>query len=335
MSDVGLYTIPVVKAPDAPSPFFKGTTLQYAWDSTSVNLLMECARKYYLTMIENWRKKDQSVHLTFGGHFATAMEVYAHAKARGADHEEALDAVVEAVLELTWVRPLDPDGNKIMALDNGHPWTPDGDPKKNRDSLLRTCIWYFEEYKDDQVKTIILPDGRPATELTFKFESGIPDPYGGFYLLTGHLDRLVDYAGEPFVMDQKTTGQYLSPYFFKQFDMSSQMSQYTTAGKIVYNVPVKGVIIDAAAILVGSTTFGRSITMRTPGQLKEWHANIGQWLQMAEIHAASGNYPMNLTSCTNYGGCVFAGICNKDPSVRGNYLETDFEKRVWNPLAVR
>jgi hypothetical protein len=296
---------------------------------------MECPRKYFLTMIQDWRKKDESVHLTFGSYFASSMEAYAHCRAEGGDHEDALDAVVEYILEATWVRPKDAEGKKIMEEGNGHPWTPDGGPKKNRDSLLRTVIWYFEEYKNDQCKTIILPSGKPATELSFKFESGIPDPVGGFYLLTGHLDRLVDYAGEPFVMDQKTTGSGLGPYYFSQFDMSSQMSQYTMAGQIVYNVPVKGVIIDAAAILVGSTSFGRSMTMRTSGQLKEWHGNVSEWLSLSERFAETGTYPMNLTACSNYGGCVFKGICNKDPSIRDKYLETDFEKRVWNPLAVR
>ena len=43
-----------------------------------------------------------------------------------------------------------------------------------------------------------------------------------------------------------------------------------------------------------------------------------------------------LLSCgNNYGGCVFKGICNKDPVVREKFLETDFEKRVWDPMVPR
>jgi hypothetical protein len=317
----------------APSPFFKGTTLQFAWDSTSTGLLMDCAYKYYLTIIQGWRKKDESVHLKFGGVFAYAMEAYAHAKAAGADHEDALDAAVARTLLETWNHERDEDGNRIPGT--GTPWEPDNSPKKNRDTLLRTVVWYFEEYKDDPAKTLILPNGDPATEVSFKFESGIHDPYGGEYLLTGHLDKGVVYGDDPFVMDQKTTGGGLGAYYFSQFDLSNQMSQYTFAGKIVWNVPLRGVIIDAAAILVGSTTFGRSITMRSEKQLEEWHNNVAQWLGLAERFADSGKYPMNLQSCNNYGGCVFKGICSKDPSVREAFLKTDFEKRFWNPLEVR
>lgn len=328
MSDAGKYK--------APSPFFKGTTLQFAWDSTSIGLLMACPYKYKLTIIEGWRKRDESVHLRFGGHFASAMEVFAAAKVAGATHDEALDVTVAAVLEMTWDRPLDAEGKKIMEVGNGEPWNPDNSPKKNRDTLLRTVIWYFEEYKDDPAKTMILPSGKAATEVTFKLESGIKSNYDqSEYLLTGHLDKGVVYGDDPFVMDQKTTGGSLGPYYFSQFDLSNQMSQYTFAGRIVWNVPLRGVIIDAAALLVGSTAFGRSITMRSEGQLQEWHSNVGNWLTLAEAFADSGNYPMNLESCGNYGGCVFKNICSKDPRVREKFLETDFERRWWNPLQDR
>lgn len=318
-----------------PGLFFKGTSLQTSWDNTSISLMQACPRKYQLTILQGWRKKDESVHLRFGGDFASSMEIYAHARAAGADHEEALDATVAAALELTWDRPKDEHGKKILEEGNGAPWTPDNSPKKNRETLIRTVIWYFEEYKDDPAKTIILPNGRPATEVSFKLESGITAPDGSEYLLTGHLDKGVTFADDPFVMDQKTTGGGLGSYFFSQFDLSGQMSQYTFAAKILWNIPVKGVIIDAAALLVGSTTFGRSITMRSAGQLEEWHANVAQWLTLAEGFADRGHYPMNFESCGNYGGCVFKNICNKDPAVREKFLETDFEKRFWNPLEAR
>ena len=35
--------------------------------------------------------------------------------------------------------------------------------------------------------------------------------------LCGHLDRVVTYGGQKFVMDQKTTGSTIGPYFFDGF----------------------------------------------------------------------------------------------------------------------
>jgi hypothetical protein len=309
----------------AESPFFKGTTLQFAWDNTSLGYFMECPRKYYYTILQGWRKKDESVHLTFGGWFASAMEVFHHSKARGESYDDALDATVQYILEVTWLRTEEYEG----------PWTPDNSPKKNRETLLRTVIWYFEEYKDDPAKCVILPNGEPATELSFRFDIGIANSLGEPFLYSGHLDKLVDFGGDIFVMDQKTTGGSLGPFYFAQYDLDNQMSGYTLAGRVIYNVPVQGVIIDAAAILVGSTTFGRSITMRSKGQLEEWVGNVADYLHLAEVAADTGHYPMNLKSCNNYGGCVFKGVCNKDPSVRSHFLETDFEKKFWNPLETR
>ena len=316
---------------EAPSLFFQGTTLQTAWDSTSLGLLMECPKKYALTIIHGWRKVEESVHLKFGGIFASAMEEFFKAKAAGADFDEALDATVEFCLEATWEH-YEEDESCSLA---GRPWSPDNSPKKNRDTLLRTVIWYFDEYHDDPMQIITLPNGKPATELSFKFECGIRDPFGSEYLLCGHNDRIVEFGGDQFIMDQKTTGGGLGAFYFSHFDLDNQMSLYTYAGQVAYNLPIKGVVIDAAAVLVGQTTFGRSITMRSRGQLDEWLVNTRLYLGLAERFAESGEYPMNLKSCDNYGGCVFKGICSKDPSVRNNYLETAFEKRFWNPLVPR
>jgi hypothetical protein len=278
---------------------------------------MECPRKYQLTIIQGWRKTEESVHLKFGSIFASSMEAYFHARAQGGDHEDALDVAVDHVLR------------------ESYGWNPDNSPKKNRDTLLRTVIWYFEEYKDDPAQIIHLANGRPATELSFKFESGIASPFGTEYLLCGHLDRVVDYAGDLFVMDQKTTGGGLGAFYFSQYDLDNQMSQYTLAGQVVYNLPLAGVIIDAASILVGQTTFGRGFTMRSKGQLEEWLVNTELHLRNVERYADANQWPMNLKSCGNYGGCVFKDICKKDPEMRERFLETYFEKRFWNPLVPR
>lgn len=312
--------------PKAPSPFFAGTSLQFAWDQTSLGLLMECPRKYQLSILEQWTPKGKSHHLTFGGRFADAMQHYHMALAAGKDHEEALDIVVAQALRDTWLRTEDDP--------EGQPWG-SGDTKKNRFTLIRSIVWYFEQYKDDAMKTVILPNGDPAVELLFTFDSGITGPSGSNYLFTGHIDRLVDFDGTKFVLDNKTTGGALGSYYFSQYDLDNQMSQYTLAGRVCYNVPVKGVVIDAAQIMVGFTAFGRSITTRSQAQLDEWHGNAESWIRLAERFADSGKYPMNLKSCNNYGGCAFRSICGSDPAIRKNMLETHFEKRVWNPLDVR
>jgi len=61
--------------------------------------------------------------------------------------------------------------------------------------------------------------------------------------------------------------------------------------------------------------------------MEEWLRDTKVWLRQAEAFAQEGHWPQNDKSCTKYGGCVFRNICNKDPSVRQNFLESDFEKK--------
>lgn len=311
------------------SPFIEGTSIQYAWDSTSLGLLKECPRKYQLTMIDGWRRKgsDLSVHLRFGLLFHSGLELYDKIQAsHGLSHDDAVDYVLQFLLEQTW--------DRSEVCPEGAPWTPDHNAK-TRPNLIRSVFWYLEEYANDGAKTIILENGKPAVELSFRFETDFSGPDGRPFLLSGHLDRLVTFGDDTFVMDRKTTGTTLSSYYFKQYSPDNQMSLYTLAGKILYKVPVSGVIIDAAQIAVGFTAFSRGITMRSANQLEEWLESTYHWFNTAIELADRGYYPMNEKSCNNYGGCTFRDICSIDPVVRRQFLETSFEISHWNPLEER
>lgn len=308
---------------DAPSPFLVGTKLQVSWDSTSLGWLKTCPRLYEYSMVEGWRSRGDSVHLTFGLHYHAALELYDKLKVMGKSHDDALwDAVYDALVN-TWTA----EG----------PWRPDHNTK-TRENLVRSIIWYLDNFADDVATTARLADGRPAVELSFKFELdfGPQKSYGAHhYSLCGHLDRVVDYLGHQYVMDRKTTGSTLSPHYFEGYDPDNQMSLYTIAAQIVFASPVKGVIIDAAQVLVGGTNFGRGITYRTPSQTAEWLADLRYWFRLAEGFATEGHWPMNDRACGMYGGCTFRKVCSKSPEVRQKFLESDFERRPWNPLQVR
>lgn len=298
------------------SPFIQGTNVQFAWDSTSMGLYKECPRKYYYTMIGQWHLPQISMHLTFGLEFHKALEDYDKLRALGEDYEPALKKIVQDLMIRT-------DGWETF------------DSKKNRQTLVRSVIWYLEHYRDDTIKTIILANGKPAVELSFKMDLGIEAGDGNTYLWCGHMDRLVDYAGTPYVMDRKTSGSTINARYFDGFSPDNQMSGYTLAGKIIYNTPVAGVIIDAAQIAVGFTSFQRGFTMRTEAQLNEWVDDLTTWLERARVSAEEDKWPMNDKACHNYGGCVFRGICSLDPRVRDRFLESNFTKREWNPLEER
>jgi hypothetical protein len=291
---------------------FDSDGAQYVWDATSIALAQTCLRKYQYKMLEGWRGTFESFHLTFGKHYATALEHYYKHVALGATLDEALSLVVHEALIATWT----PEG----------PWL-SPDPAKTRENLIRSIIWYVEQFGREKISVVHLSDGKPAVELSFSFN------VDNGYVLAGHLDRLVEYSNDVYVMDQKTTKSALAQNYFNGFNPDIQMSTYTFAGQAIFNLPVRGVIIDAAQIAVGFTRFERGFTFRTKSQLNEWYDETMGLIESTRRHTLDKYFPMNRTACGNYGGCEFRGICSRSAEVRENFLAADFVKGPsWDPL---
>lgn len=305
----------------APSPFLAGTNVQYVWDSTSLGWLKECPRKYYYHMVLGLTSKGESVHLKFGIWFHQAIELYHKMRQAGQNHNDAVHTVVHESLKATW----GPDG----------PWESDH-PLKHRPNLIRAIIWYLDHFENDPTRTIVLENGKPAVELSFKMEMNFgPKASPLPYMLSGHLDRVVEFNEGNFVLDCKTTTTTPGTYYFDQYEPDNQMSIYTIAAKVVFNTPVRGVIIDAVQIAVGFTRTVRGMTYRTQDQIDEWLKDFEWWAASAERYAEADYWPMNDKSCHKYGGCPFRKVCSKSPSVRDMFLASDYERRPWNPLEVR
>ena len=319
------------------SPFLPGTHIQFAWDSTCLGLIKSCPRLYQYTMIDGYVAKGESIHLRFGIEYHQALQDYDIARAEGTSHEDAVHSAISELVRRT------------------HDWSVDETVKpgkyKNRQTLVSLVLDYLDHYVDDPAKTYIKSDGKPAVELSFRFEldwgpngwhhgdtytNADPQPY----LLCGHMDRVVSFNDQLFVMDHKTTTTTPSQYYFDQYEPHNQMTLYTIAGQVVLGAPIKGVIVRAAQILLEKENrFVSGFTIRTPDQLEEWMYDLRLHLERAEEYATAGYWPMNDTACDKFGGCKFRQVCSKSPSVREIYLRSDFEQlpleERWNPLRSR
>lgn len=295
--------------------------LQIAWDSTSIGALKKCPRFYELSIVQGWAPRQESVHLRFGLLYHGALERYHHFKAQGETHSVSMRRVVRWVLEETWDAEL------------GRPWFSD-DPNKNRGTLLRTVVWYLLQFGEaDPFQTIILATGKPAVELSFRLELNYSSHLSGeAFQLCGHLDRVVTFQDQAYVVDAKTTKHTLDDKYFSQFSPDNQFSCYTFGGKIVYSVPIQGLIVDAAQVAVGFTRFERRPIPRHQSQLDEWHRDLGFWLTTAQMHAKAKYWPQNDKSCFL---CHFKEICGRPPANREQWLAAGFVKRLWNPLEAR
>jgi hypothetical protein len=331
--------------------------LQIAWDSVSSGVAKTCWRKYQLQIIEGWVSKRESLHLRYGQLYHRALEVYDHKRFEGKRHDEAMILCLRDLAEgcQDVVPKLCEDEGCPQAgtthVCNGETkrvwWDPneylsEEQAKLNTKTiynLFRTVVWYLEEFQHNPVKTVKLANGKPAVELSFRYELGYTFTTGEELVHSGHLDRLVEMGDDHYVMDRKTSKNTISGNsswgFFAKFSPDNQMTGYTYAGKVALAKPIKGVIIDAAQIAKGFSRFERGFALRTEKQLEEWRTDFIWMAKMAEHWAEQDYWPMNDTACDNYGGCVFRDICSKDPQVRHVFLQSDFVKKPWDPLVVR
>lgn len=319
-----------------------GKKYQYAWDSTSLGLLKTCPRKYQLSILETWIPSERALPLSYGIAVhecqETFYQVLAEAKAQGSPTPK-LDALREAVRhalafggayfhdETTGV-----DGKFI-------PWAPvDKNNIRTRETLVRTVIWYHLNYWDDPISTITLANGKAAVELSFRYGIQQYAPDGTEYLLCGHLDRLTKLSDRKvYDVDYKTTQHTLDTKWFSQFTPHNQMSGYDFGVNVIYGPEAGGVIVSGIQIGVTFSRFLRGFAYRTAGQREEWIRSTIAWIKIAEgLTLSGGDFPMDDTACSHYGGCHFQGICGRDPSVRKNLLlGKGFVQKQWDPLQVR
>ena len=172
-------------------------------------------------------------------------------------------------------------------------------------------------------------------ELSFRFETIHFMMTGERVLLCGHLDRVVDFSGDNYIMDHKTSTSALDERFFAKFSPDNQFSGYIYAGQVIYAMPFKGMIVSGAQIGATFARFQRGIVMRHQSSLSEWYESLGIYFRQAEAYATANFWPMNEKSCGNYGGCPFASVCAKPPETRELWLRAGFSRRVWDPLISR
>lgn len=270
-------------------------------------------------MIVGLQTKEANVHFIFGGIYAKALEEFFKFRAEGDDHEAALIKTVKSAMIQSWDA-------------ENHCPKPFIHASKSRENLIRTIVWYLEQYgheTEDGLKTYHLQNGKPAVELSFTIE--LSDDI----LYCGHLDRVSSMGDRLYILDQKTTGGAVGKYFFDGFKPGNQMAGYTFAGERVLHSPISGVIIDAAQISVNFTEFERGIVTFSKDEIHEWLQNTKYTISLARSATELNYFPMNTTACGNYGGCPFRPICSTTPRFRDNIIKSQYASHNWDPLVER
>lgn len=297
--------------------FYEGTKLQQAFDNTSISIFKDCPRKYRYSILEGWRATGTAPPLVFGTAYHDCLELFDGLVIKGLSRDDALLQAFTHALELS---------EEGFGDDN----------RRTRLTLLRSLVWYADNYVNDPLKTHVFENGRVGLEMSFSFElpfsaEGHREPY----VYSGHMDKLAMYNGSLYTVERKHTALTLNQSFFERYFFSSQVGGYVYAGKVVFDTPVAGAIIEATQVAVNFSRFGRSVVHRVNDHLEEWMYDLHYWIKQVEECATAAYWPTNTESCSKYSGCQFRKVCSKPESIRQLILETEFKQDPWNPLKVR
>lgn len=277
------------------------------WDSISFKTFLECPRKYAWLMREKIRAKGQSIHLLWGIAYHSALEAFDKARGEGASHDEAVRLAVKEAIS--------------------HRLPESQDNTKTPETLVRSVVWYCDEYRNDPFETASF-GGKQAVELTFQFH--ISDEV----IWAGHIDKVVRYNGRLYFIDRKTTKGQLNQKYFKKFELDAQMLGYTYASRVAFPEPFAGGIIDACQVGVNFTRFGRHVLNIEEHLLDEFEQTVLTFSQLAKQFEELDLWPMNPTACDKFMGCEYALLCKAKLADRKFFLN-DYERFEWDPEAIR
>lgn len=284
-------------------------------DHSSLAMFKECPQKYKFAIVDGYRLTTAAPPLAFGSAYHDGLEAFDRAIARGLDREAALIASIRSALRHT---------------------LPPGDTARTRETLIRALVWHEEHYRHDFAETWILPNGKPAVELSFRIELPFSFSHSDLPVLyCGHIDKIVSYQGRLFAMEHKHTKSALSDFYWLRYTFSSQISGYHLAAEASFSAEIGGAIIDATQVGVNFVRFGRRMATRVKAHQQEWLLDTHYWLEQLNSSFSTNRWPHNHESCGKYGGCQFRDVCFASPLVRDSVLRSHYRVEHWDPLRVR
>lgn len=328
------------------------------FDSSILSSFKSCPELFRKTYIEHWKPKALSVHLHAGAAFAKGLEVARKAFFVG-EYETGFNLVVESpyndsgrlVRAGTYVKQykteqLEPGnaedaiacGLQALLFAYGDYHCPP-DSAKSAERMAGAFEFYFANYPltmDDSVP-VTLSGGKRGIEFNFAHPLPILHPSTGNPLLyVGRMDAIIHYAGGVYICDEKTTTQ-LGASWPRQWDLRAQFTGYAW-GCQQSGITVEGAIVRGVSILKTKYDTAQSINYRPEWQIDRWYRELLEWIQDIQINwdrtygaGQPGPWRHNLDhACAEYGGCAFREACmsvDEQP-----WLETAFERRIWDPL---
>ena len=296
------------------------------WDSTMLEDLHDCPRKFFWEWIWRIRPAGTSVHLETGAAFARGLELARHAYfAEGRDEELAVRL---GLLELLRVYPFE-----------------DGSPnKKPLNKVAEAFVGYFDRWPMSSDYLVPVDYyGRKGIEFSFAVPLPILHPVSGNPLtICGRADMIASYKDGVFIEDDKTQSQ-LGATWPAKWKMRGQFQCYTWAAR-QYGYQVDGAIVRGIRI-TENIDFAEAIVYEPVWKTNRWYSQtlddirraLVMWEDSAQAWQAGIGYepydsfPLAMNdACNSYGGCGFLDLCDQPNPLK--WIDERYQDQGWNPL---
>lgn len=297
-------------------------------DNFALTMHQTCPSKFDLRINQDWSVRRKSGALGFGGALHEGLAAWYSGKG------------------LT---------GALTAIHEGWPAEVPVDDWRTKERCIQVMIDYARNYPVESFSVVGRGSDSPMVEVAFSLETGMflscfecgpitgiededtpgicancgqplePIEYGGIF------DTLVDFSGQVYILEHKTTS-VLGPYYFNQFKPNNQVSGYVWASEKLTGRRVGGAIINAIGLYKSSPTkFERSITTRNEGDIAEWLNDVKTTCEEIQQHRRTGYWPKRTNACTLYGLCEFHSVHVLTTEIeRRKRLENDYVKDQWD-----
>lgn len=279
-------------------------------DSQILNSIQSCARKTQYSFIENIQPETKAEALENGSLVHDMLEVYYSLQLdSGPNFEsEIWKDIRESGITISLKEP------SVLAYKNSAIKV--GNLRASRMNLdadeVNNTIYHFSEYCDyfqhdswhplavEEVGSKVLYETEDL-KIIYNFK----------------IDLIAEQGNIIAPFDHKTSKRRSEPS-----SLSNQFIGYC------YGLGLNNIVINKIGFqktLKPKERFLRYILPISNERISEWIENTVYWARVLLHSKETGHWPMNLTSCDKYSGCIFASVCESDPDSRLYNLERNFK----------
>lgn len=295
-------------------------------DNSSLEQFNVCSRSAQHYLVDGRETSRERSALTYGTAIHNGLEpIMAHGTSPD-------------VLQQSADRIIDTYKNESVPIDE---W-------RTPDRAIETLKFYSRFY-DLELWKLLYIDSKPQVELSFQIPLGtisLNCPVAllnktiknVFVIWTGRIDAIVEWDGQLWIVDHKTSS-VMGPSYWEDFKLSQPQQGYTWAATKLLKQRVSGSVINGIfcrkPTKTGTPTeFERQRFIYTDEQLIEWEHNTLILVSDFLSHCVRGYFPMETKQCIGkYGTCQYHPVCTSPLKDRSVILSSSEYKHVtWNPL---